>query len=100
MIYDWCVVCICRRYVQRYGEVSMFFPGDVEHPPLMAGEWAHARWTSGCAYEVSAVASVSGALVLAEMQVTRIAVVDGIYDGMACQSSQLCLVPCSDDYRS
>ena len=25
MIYDWCVVCICRRYVQRYGEVSMFF---------------------------------------------------------------------------
>lgn len=78
MIYDCCVVCICTRYVQRYGEVSMFFPGDVEHPPLMAGEWAHARWTSGCAYEVSAVASVSGALVLAEMQVTRIAVVDGI----------------------
>jgi len=33
-----------------------------------SGEWAHARWTSGCAYEVSAVASVSGALVLAEMQ--------------------------------
>ena len=55
-----------------------FFPGDVEHPPLMAGEWAHARWTSGCAYEVSAVASVRGALVLAEMQVTRIALVDGI----------------------
>eukprot|EP00434_Breviolum_minutum_P008912 symbB.v1.2.007858.t1/scaffold448.1/size203282/10 len=31
-----------------------------------SGEWAHARWISGCAYEVSAITSVTGALVLAE----------------------------------
>ncbi|CAJ1410749.1 unnamed protein product [Effrenium voratum] len=31
-----------------------------------SGEWAHARWTSGCAYEVSAMAPVTGALVIVE----------------------------------
>lgn len=31
-----------------------------------SGAWAHARWTSGCAYEVSAMVTVAGALVLAE----------------------------------
>eukprot|EP00913_Durusdinium_trenchii_P030506 g28576.t1 len=31
-----------------------------------SGHWAYARWTSGCAYEVSAMCAVCGALVLAE----------------------------------
>ena len=31
-----------------------------------SGDWAYARWTSGCAYEVSSMAAVSGALILAE----------------------------------
>ncbi|CAE7512296.1 unnamed protein product, partial [Symbiodinium pilosum] len=30
-----------------------------------SGEWAYARWTSGCAYEVSGMAAIAGAMVLA-----------------------------------
>jgi len=30
-----------------------------------SGDWAYARWTSGCAYEVSSMAAVSGAVILA-----------------------------------
>eukprot|EP00438_Fugacium_kawagutii_P022495 Skav233625 [mRNA] locus=scaffold492:3166:11578:+ [translate_table: standard] len=37
-----------------------------------SGDWAYGHWTSGCAYELTAIVSVAGAIVLAELPATSV----------------------------